>query len=589
MRRQSAFPAKKRVSTRTFLIVPFTFKKTNPKPLFMLLERSDSDQSISDEEEFDRVTYDHGCLESLRSLYERGKKDQLQVASQLEILEEEQLHSTGAHELNLGRRRTSTALEELLFSEEVFKMHELQNVEGDSNQYHPRKIFSTGSDDEAISDEADDKENNVLSKISCNPGATKFSESHLHNIEHESQHGACAWSAILKEADELVCLHENVGSSSSHAANSEGRRHHQASGSKAKLKFSIRSRACNEALIRSSMVNDETTNSFEANQVPTVLETLENRITKHSIAELLEGLQDESGNLSKAPQVPGEAVALVHRDTEHSISDLLEGLKEKMGPSEGTSRMNTKRRFELAGSRTLCPLGDRALDNEDPLETMDYGMSSEDEDTCQNQLTVATAKIKCQTMVDRFQEAFSSAAVDDERTLFPINKQTGIGYYGRLQQVMQKEKETQMEFLKQLQTGVGAEDESGSLVVQILSRYLDAKLTVCLCSFGDKSKISQSMNSLEKLVHGGENWKGKIVFNPRICGNVELEVGNLIRIYPPCFQHDYHPLVKFLRKVAKVEASLCGELQWKRKMEYYKLSILGRFLIPFGVLWVVMP
>ncbi|XXG83978.1 hypothetical protein AAC387_Pa10g1606 [Persea americana] len=496
-------------------------------------ERSDSDQSISDDEEFDRVTYDHGCLESLRSLYERGKKDQLQVASQLEILEVEQLHSTGAHELNLGRRRTSTSLEELLFSEKVSKMHELQNEEGDSNQYHPRKIFSTGSDDEAISDEADDKENNVLSKSFCSPWATKFSESHLHNIEHESQNGACTWSAILKEADELVCVHENVGSSSSYAANSEARRHHHASGSKAKLKFSIRSRACNEALIRSYMVNDETTKSFEANQVPTVLETLENRITKHSIAELLEGLQDESGNLSKAPQVPGESVALVHGGTEHSISDLLGVLKEKKGPSEGTSRMNTKRRFELAGSRTLCPLGNRALDNEDPLETMDCGMSSEEEDTCQNQLTIATPKIKCQTMVDRFQEAFSSAAVDDGRTLFPISKQTGIGYYGRLQQVMQKEKETQMEFLKQLQTGVGAEDESRSLVVQILSRYLDAKLTVCHCSFGDKSKISQSMNSLEKLVHGGENWNGKIVFNPRICGNVELEVGNLIRIYPP--------------------------------------------------------
>lgn len=87
------------------------------------------------------------------------------------------------------------------------------------------------------------------------------------------------------------------------------------------------------------MVNDETTKSFEANQVPTVLETLENRITKHSIAELLEGLQDESGNLSKAPQVPGESVALVHGGTEHSISDLLGVLKEKKGPSEGTSRM----------------------------------------------------------------------------------------------------------------------------------------------------------------------------------------------------------------------------------------------------------
>lgn len=38
-----------------------------------------------------------------------------------------------------------------------------------------------------------------------------------------------------------------------------------------------------------------------------------------------------------------------------------------------------ERRFELARNRTLCPLGNRALDNEDPLETMDCGMSSEDE------------------------------------------------------------------------------------------------------------------------------------------------------------------------------------------------------------------
>lgn len=50
------------------------------------------------------------------------------------------------------------------------------------------------------------------------------------------------------------------------------------------------------------------------------------------------------------------------------------------------------------------------------------------------------------------------------------------------------------------------------------------------------SQISQCMDSLEKLVAGKENWKGKIVFTPRICGNVELEVGNLIRIYPPWYE-----------------------------------------------------
>lgn len=34
-------------------------------------------------------------------------------------------------------------------------MHEHENKKGDSNQYRPRDIFSSGSDDEAISDEAD--------------------------------------------------------------------------------------------------------------------------------------------------------------------------------------------------------------------------------------------------------------------------------------------------------------------------------------------------------------------------------------------------------------------------------------------------
>lgn len=87
------------------------------------------------------------------------------------------------------------------------------------------------------------------------------------------------------------------------------------------------------------MVNDETTKSCKVNQVPTVLEALENRITKHSMAELLESLQDENGKVSRAVQVPGESLVLVHRDTEHSMSELLEDLQGKKGPSEGTYRM----------------------------------------------------------------------------------------------------------------------------------------------------------------------------------------------------------------------------------------------------------
>lgn len=67
----------------------------------------------------------------------------------------------------------------------------------------------------------------MLSNLSCNPGVTKFGESHLHSIENQSQRGAGTWLAVLKEADELVCLHENAGSSLSHSMNSEGRRYRQ--------------------------------------------------------------------------------------------------------------------------------------------------------------------------------------------------------------------------------------------------------------------------------------------------------------------------------------------------------------------------
>lgn len=178
----------------------------------------------------------------------------------------------------------------------------------------------------------------------------------------------------------------------------------------------------------------------------------------------------------------------------------------------------------------LSPLGNRALDNEDLL-AMDCGVSSEDDESNQNRLIDATSKIEGQTMVDRLHEVCNAAAVDDEGSLFPICKQTTIGFYARLQRAMQNEKERHMVFLKQLQT-VGPQNESGCFDVQIMSRYLEAKLTVCHCSFYE-NETSQCMKNPKDIVDGEEKRIRTIIFSSRICTSVDLEVGNWVRVHPP--------------------------------------------------------
>ncbi|KAI3941334.1 hypothetical protein MKX01_004223 [Papaver californicum] len=102
----------------------------------------------------------------------------------------------------------------------------------------------------------------------------------------------------------------------------------------------------------------------------------------------------------------------------------------------------------------MYQLGDRTLDSEDPSEPMDDDTSSEDEAAKllihgQNQMRVATLESKGQTMSDIFHEAFNYTTGDDHGTRFSFLNHTG-GFYSRLQQVMQTEKERHAEFLKQL-------------------------------------------------------------------------------------------------------------------------------------------
>ncbi|KAF8392613.1 hypothetical protein HHK36_022960 [Tetracentron sinense] len=458
-------------------------------------ENRDSDQSISDEEELN-----HDPSGNSKFLSRIGK----------------------------NKKQTGSSPEDMV-EMPVFNNGERASVHSSMN------VFT--NDEEGISKE----ENNVPSPISIISKANKFQKDHIRNHENENEDRACTWPAVLKEADELVFLHENAGSSSSHATNSKVRKIWKGNRGKAKPKFSIRFQSHKEEPSWPFMEKDDNDKLYKVAEVPLGLEVLEHRIMEHSMTELLEGLQEEKEKLSGIRQVPSELIALTHQHTEHSMADLLECLQEEKGPLKGTSKLNsrTKGRSHLTAQRNTSSLGDRTLDDEDPPEPIGSGTSSEDEDVkCviqindQNQLKLAIPDTNRQTMADRFLEALSAATETHRGTLFEASKCTGMEYHGRLQQVMQSEKERHLEFLKQLETGANSHNEVRCIDVKILSRYLNAKLTVCCCSFGENNKNLQCAESPQQILEYGGKEK-TIIFSSRICGDVELEVGNSIRIHPP--------------------------------------------------------
>ncbi|KAG6647816.1 hypothetical protein CIPAW_07G104500 [Carya illinoinensis] len=215
------------------------------------------------------------------------------------------------------------------------------------------------------------------------------------------------------------------------------------------------------------------------------------------------------------------------------MSDLLDGLQDRAVVQKGVSAKcsNTRgKEVQIVTKRNPSSLGDRTVDSEDSPESMDSGSSSEDEARDQK-LEVNIPDMKRQTMTDRFQAALGATFLNEEGALVAVPKPSGIGLFGKLQQLMQSEKERDVIFLKKLQTGSGTNDEASCIVVKILARCLDAKMTVCQCSFVKNMETPMQSGSPRTMVNGGR--KTTIIFHPRVSGDVDLEVGNLIRIHPP--------------------------------------------------------
>ncbi|XP_050139336.1 uncharacterized protein LOC126615549 isoform X1 [Malus sylvestris] len=430
----------------------------------------DSDQSISDEEESDR-DFPNNCAAIGGSA---KKKEELPLSSRLEMLKD-----AGA------------------------------------------SVYACNLEDELSSDE---EGNNMHVKVPVTLGAKKLQKDYVHCIGSDKEDESYTWSEVSKEAEALMRLNEQTSCSSPKSDYSKVNKSVKGVKDKGKPKFSFRFKTQKEGPSCFSVSKNESDMSFKVQQVPEMLKATEPRTEEYLDSELIEDIQGEEEKQLEI--VPVHVNELGHGSVEQSMAELLDGLQDKTSMLRGRSKMYRRKRRKRAQPvmKIVSSLGDRVVDSESSPEHLGLGSPSNSEQADDQILKLDKPEVKRQTLVDRFQEALS------DRALVAVPKPLRIGLFGQLQQVVQSDKESDMEFLKNIENRAN-QNEPSCIDVKILSRYLDAKLTVCHCSFGNNVKRLPWQENPKNTVNEETTWT--IIFNPRVCDDVDLEVGKCIRIHPP--------------------------------------------------------
>lgn len=467
----------------------------------------ESDQSISEEEEEECEGNVHGGWSiSLGETTER--KGRGQVLSQLEILRD----ARGLEHV-IGPSNTPQKRDKLLcIQDEVDDMRQLTCLAD--------RVSTCTSDEENISDEEVIKENNMLLVRSISSECGNFQKINFPVSRIARTDEECAWSAVNKEVEELVHVNENAICSSSPAIFSKLSKSGKGVRGKAKPKFSFH-------LPSHKIGNGDTSMPLlEAS------ESIKPATAEQSMSDLLEFFKGGKIEQSNVHAMQDD-VSVRENCTKDSMAVLLDSFREKNDLPQGDTKVisRTKERLQLVVKRNIHSLGDRTLDGDkspDILDT-DSSTSSDDKVFNQNLEHIIPESKRKKSMADQFQEAIGVASARDEEISFALPTHMGTGLFGKLQHVIQNEKERDINFMKQLQTQACV--EGSYFDVKILSRWLEAKLTVCSCTFIRHKEDSQLVDNCQIELKTGRTYT--IMFSSKSCGDVELEVGNLIRIYPP--------------------------------------------------------
>ncbi|AQK74138.1 hypothetical protein ZEAMMB73_Zm00001d017810 [Zea mays] len=212
--------------------------------------------------------------------------------------------------------------------------------------------------------------------------------------------------------------------------------------------------------------------------------------TKASQALMDEPFENDNG---QTEELPSELPCSIKRP-KFSVAELLEDLQGRSGSYVETASLSHqhtrakhwKPKFLSSEKKTIAILGDRSIDSEDPLEHVIDGTSSEEEDATQNHLSLVNKDENQQTMADLFQEVFNPTNMDGAMKSM---RSTGAGNYGRMQQIMHMEKDWHVEFSRQYSREHSYSGDLKGTTVQIMSRSLEGKLTVCSCMFQEKGNL----------------------------------------------------------------------------------------------------
>ncbi|XP_006647784.2 uncharacterized protein LOC102717316 isoform X2 [Oryza brachyantha] len=367
---------------------------------------------------------------------------------------------------------------------------------------------------DSVEDAISDEDVLAPTRLSLAFAASKEREKENKMVEQDE---SAIWDEVLEEADELAYVHKVPPSISFLSAGTGKRRK-----SENKLKFSIRGSS-------SVSLNVKTENSYVGEQktssgVPT------NGAPENMMAELMENIKEETEDLPSEFACPTKKANI-------SISELLDNLQDRSASSVGTPfslHQHTAAKEDKpkvpTSKRTLALLGQRNLEIENPLGHIIGETSSEEEDNVENNLALINKDVKGQTMADIFQQVFNATSMDC--STLPV-RSYGAGYYGRMQQILQMEKDRHAEFLRQYNREQDCLGDSRGITVQILSRSLEGKLTICRCLFMEKSSLPSTGDVSTDCAMDGSSMKRTIIFSPKICDSVDLVAGNIIHIFPP--------------------------------------------------------
>ncbi|MED6206598.1 hypothetical protein PIB30_028314 [Stylosanthes scabra] len=160
----------------------------------------------------------------------------------------------------------------------------------------------------------------------------------------------------------------------------------------------------------------------------------------------LDHLEDNDDVELTSDTEPAETEPVAPGPNLPSMADLFENLQDKTPLVSYFPHDQTRRKIgHTVQKRSRSHLPDMIPDREDSPDLADSGSSSDNEVSDQHMRITFCGK-KTQTMADRFQEALGTSSVIAEDT----HRRAGI--FGKLQQVMQKEKERDLDFWKRLQS-----------------------------------------------------------------------------------------------------------------------------------------